>query len=75
MTIVQVSYTVPVEVVVDTDTGEVKSVVVIEESIEIDHRDGTVHTDGYAELTDPLVRARAVEIAENSEWPAWEHGW
>jgi hypothetical protein len=75
----QVSYMVPVEVVVDLDSGEVDQVVVIDEMIVLDRDDAAkdgkaIHAEGYTELADPVARKRALEIAENEEWPAWEHG-
>lgn len=71
---VQVSYSVPVEVVVDLDTGEVRRVVVIDEEIALDKTAG-VNTREYAPVEDEKVAARAIEIAENAVWPVWENGW
>ena len=70
----QVSYTAPIEVVIDTDTGTVERVVVIDEGIQLDAGDN-VHGDGYTPLADETVRARARAIAESAPWPAWQHGW
>jgi hypothetical protein len=72
--IAQVSYIVPVEVVVDTDTGTVQRVVVIDEGIQLD-ADDNVHGEGYTPLADAAARARAREIADTAEWPGWQHGW
>ena len=71
---VQVAYSVPVEVVVDLDTGEVRRVVVIDEEIALDRQIG-VNTREYMPVKDKKVVAQAIGIAENSEWPAWENGW
>jgi hypothetical protein len=72
--IAQVSYTAPIEVVVDTDTGAVQRVVIIDEGIQIDTGDN-VHGEGYSPLEDPAARDRARQIAETAEWPGWQHGW
>ncbi len=75
---IQIPYTVPVEVVVDVDTGEVLRVVVIDEEIALEAAaDGTVtvHDDSYQPVEDKAAAQAAVEIAESADWPAWDHGW
>ena len=72
--IAQVSYTAPIEVVVDTDTGTVQRVVVIDEGIQLDAGDN-VHGEGYTPLEDESARDRARHIADTAAWPAWQHGW
>lgn len=77
---VQVAFTVPVEAVVDLATGEVTRVVEIGEGIAmVQESDGLpeVHIhEGFVPVTNPRVRERAGEIADDGpDWPAWEHGW
>lgn len=73
---VQVAYTVPVEVVVDLDTGEVSRVVVIDEEVALDSSPrGGVNTREYLPVEDKKIVAQAIGIAENAMWPAWENGW
>lgn len=69
---VQVSYRVPVEVVVNMVTGEVERVVVLDEATS-----PTVVNDAetFEPVTDEALVGRAYQIAEASVWPAWEFGW
>jgi len=55
-----VIYSVPVEVEVNTETGEVESVVVLDDESSFDGR--------WASSPE------AVKIAESAEWPSWEFG-
>jgi hypothetical protein len=76
----QISYIAPIEVVVDTETGEIDRVVVIDESIALDRDDcapdrKAIHGEGYTPLEDQATRDRALLMAETAEWPAWHHGW
>lgn len=58
---IDVYYTVPVCVTVDTDSGEVTRVVVDDEAVVL--------------LPDQQnCGPRAIEIAEAVSWPAWEFG-
>ena len=59
---VELTYSAPVFVTVDIDTGEVLSVTVGDEMLTIDED----------KLT-PDQRS-AYEIAEKEMWPVWEHG-
>ncbi len=71
---VQVQYDVPVSAVVDTETGEVKDVIVWCEAVE--PRDGDFAVVG-ADTQMPVgarPRERALEIAESVIWPPWEIG-
>lgn len=74
----QVAYTAPVEVVVDTDTGTVTRVVIVDEQVTPALERGMfadVHDrDDYAVVEDEALADRAREIAANADWPAWEHG-
>jgi hypothetical protein len=71
---VNISYTCPVQVIVDLDTGEIDRVIVIDEGI-------TAEPDGFAEDADEYKpvgghqKARAFAIAEAAEWPSWDLGW
>lgn len=83
--LVQVSFTVPVEVVVNLREGTVDRVVLIDEGVAVDYDENerpTVTVKGYTPLPDDLpgkaeLIQRAVEIAdgEDVEWPAWDRGW
>ena len=80
---VDIEYRVPVMVTVDTETGEVERVRVYDETIAGPH-------DAYNEAGESLVgttepgrdalgnalshAAKARDIAESEEWPAWEIG-
>lgn len=70
-----IPYTVPVQVIVDLDTGTVDRVVVIDESIAKDRSpDGFVEEfDGKGAYKTTDVD-RAFEIAESKDWPRWEFG-
>lgn len=70
----QVWYTVPVAVHVDTDTGEVLRVVVIDESLTIDESRGVTLPD-YSRPASVANAAIATGIAERAPWPAWEFGY
>ena len=70
----QVWYTVPVAVHVDTDTGEVLRVVVIDESLTIDESQGVTLRD-YSRPASVANAAIATGIAERAPWPVWEFGY
>jgi len=80
---VHVNYHVPVVAVVDTDTGEVTQVVVIDEAIELDAgrpvtAERTVRPGvGLLRFKDVVgaARDRAIEAAESGAWPGWQFGW
>lgn len=70
-------YKVDVDVEVDTETGEVTRVRVIDESISWDD-DGTIYTADWLPIavTDPSdndLLAKAQQISEEAEWPEWSH--
>ena len=76
---VQIAYTVPVAVVVDNEMGEVVKVIVWDEEVQFDRddcaRDGySITTDTMDEITDQDVRDKALAIATNCMWPAWQFG-
>jgi len=59
----QIAGTVPISVTVDLETGQVTEVRVIDEEVTLDPA-----PDGDRDY------ARAVEAAEDADWPAWEFG-
>jgi hypothetical protein len=63
---VQLSYSVPVLVTVDTEAQEVTRVEVLDESVQLSR----VYDDAAEELT--KKEREALDIAETSDWPAWE---
>jgi hypothetical protein len=78
----RVSFTVPVEVIVDTHTGEVERVVVVDDALgPVREADGTPQMHKLAPdqdpqpVTEPALRQRAQEILADAFWPAWEFGW
>jgi hypothetical protein len=69
-----VEYDVPVTALVDTDTGQVESVVVWCEGIEQrDSEYSIVSADNEMPVGDPH-RERAQEIVDSVVWPAWDLG-
>jgi hypothetical protein len=75
MSSISIGYTVPVQVVVDTDTGKVHRVVVIDEEIAFDPNGFTEDRDIYLKPVPQELIDKAHEIAEQNEWPAWDVGW
>jgi hypothetical protein len=75
-----VTYMAPVQTAVNTATGKVEWVNVVDESTQLNH--GTEHPDGRMivsqasgqEVADQTTRELALEIAETMPWPAWEIG-
>lgn len=77
MSIFHLPYRVSVDVEVDTDTGEVTRVRVIDESIAWDD-DGAIYTADWLPIAvvDPSendLLAKAQQISEEAEWPEWGH--
>ncbi len=71
---VQVWYDVPVACHVDTETGQVTRVVVVDELIALDPRNGVTLRD-FSGPAPSELHGPAVEAAETRDWPAWEHGY
>jgi hypothetical protein len=74
--LISISYTVPVQVIVDTTTSTVRRVVVIDEAIS-QYRSGH-HADHDANTSlaaDAAQVTGAYVIAEAEEWPSWDIGW
>ena len=76
---ISISYSVPVQVIVDLDTGTVDRVVVIDEDITADRNGFAENADTYTPATPEQITA-AYDIAEGVdtgavEWPAWDMGW
>lgn len=62
MATVRLKYSVPVVALVDTESGEVLRVVVLDDEIQPD-----------MDLSD-LEAAAAVRLADEADWPSWEFG-
>ncbi len=75
MSSISIGYTVPVQVVVDTDTGKVHRVVVIPEDMTFDEAGFTEDRDNHLNPVPQQLIDKAHEIAEENEWPGWEFGW
>lgn len=76
--ICNVEYAAPILAQVDTETGEVKRVVVMDELVRLVRNDEgfpVVEQQGAIPLHDNETAARAATIAETGDWPAWEFGW
>lgn len=74
MGVVSVPYTVPVQVLVDTESREVVRVVVIDENVKHDPEGYWEDGEDYSSITDQGLKDSAAEIAEEADWPTWEHG-
>ena len=73
---VQVAYTAPIEVTVDVSDGTVERVVVIDEWVALDRREGARRETDLAPIPKEVAEM-AIEIAERADdpgWPAWEFG-
>jgi len=69
--IVYVTYRVPVEVELETDTGEVMDVHIVDERLE-----GPLGVFDYElQPIEGLRRKRALELVEAAEWPGWTFGY
>lgn len=69
--VVYVTYRVPVEVELETDTGEIIDVHIVDEKLE-----GPLGAFDY-ELQ-PIkgrLKKRALELVEVAEWPGWSFGY
>jgi hypothetical protein len=69
--VVYVTYRVPVEVELETDTGEIIDVHIVDEKLE-----GPLGVFDY-ELQ-PIkgrLKKRALELVETAEWPGWTFGY
>jgi hypothetical protein len=82
--IVQIAYRAPVIAVVDTASGTVSRVVVIDEAASLDPDEHAIQPWDNAREVNALdddrkaaIIKRAEEIAEDSDasWPAWQVGW
>jgi hypothetical protein len=78
----QVWYSVPVAAHVNTETGKVERVVVIDEEITLGNPDTTPGKGWDVTLIDysgpaptGVDAALAVRIAEHEAWPVWENGY
>jgi hypothetical protein len=66
---------VPVAVIVDTDTGEVSRVVVIDEAFRVD-AESPPTDDGNVQPVAAVDAAAALAVVngDEAEWPTWEFG-
>lgn len=78
MSTLSISYTVPVQVIVNLETGRVTRVVVLDELVEPDESS----KGGFYEVVDDQNRVprqaeidKAYRLAEDADWPAWDFGW
>jgi|GEM_PF-1877943 len=71
---VAVAYSVPVEVIVDLQEGEVQRAVVIHEGIALDQEEGARQENSLHPIPSAVAKC-AIEIAETRDWPVWEHGY
>jgi len=68
---VTVNYLHPLEVIVDTDTGEIERVVSAGSNIDL-HDELPVTLTGTWTAADDKTAAEAIDIAECVEWPGWD---
>lgn len=82
MPLVQVAYNIPVEVIVNTETGRVERVVEIDEEVKLSEPVEVHLAKDFTLVEDPELIALALEIAAGEEphasategWPAWDRG-
>ena len=72
--ILAVRYHVPMYAEVDTEAGTVTRVIVEDEHTSPPDVAGGAFDPETGEIADQETTARAVRIAEEQEWPAWEFG-
>lgn len=75
---INLSYSVPVQVIVNLDDKTVERVVVIDESITQDPGGYCADADTYEAINNPNDERveRAYKIAEDgAPWPSWDFGW
>lgn len=70
---VQVAYTVGVEAIVDLRTRRVRRVVIADETVRLNHKEGARQEGTLAPLPERIA-ATATQIAESTKWPGWEVG-
>lgn len=70
---IMLEYAMPVTVTVNLSTREVEQVLMLDQVLQVTDRcyDATGEPLGKVE---PTVIERAVEIAEQADWPFWEWG-
>lgn len=72
---ISLAYTVPVDVLIDTETREVQKVIVVVEALRQDRASNAVDIDDDTTPTAVQTDA-AYAIAEaDTEWPSWKLGW
>ena len=69
--VVYVTYRVPVEVELETDTGEIIDVHIVDEKLE-----GPLGVFDYElQPIQGRLKKRALELVEVAEWPGWTFGY
>ena len=69
--VVYVTYRVPVEVELETDTGEIIDVHIVDEKLE-----GPLGVFDYElQPVQGRLKKRALELVEVAEWPGWTFGY
>lgn len=73
MTITHVNTSVPLVIEVDTDTGEVLKVVVLDES-DLVYEDVTL--DDGTTIASPEEKVATLDVLSgDAEWPSWQFSW
>jgi uncharacterized protein YukJ len=74
--LISISYKVPVQVIVDPDSRQVHRVVVIDEEVSQERGESAFYEDFDTSkpITDLALIDTAYQVAEEAEWPGWEHG-
>lgn len=77
MSVFHLPYKVTVDVEVDTDAGRVTRVRIIDESVQWDDEGEILTADWLpikvAATSENIILEKAQRIAEETEWPAWDH--
>ena len=69
--VVYVTYRVPVEVELETDTGEIMDVHIVDEKLE-----GPLDVFNYKLLPiNGRLKEQVLELVEVAEWPGWTFGY
>ena len=74
MALVDVPYTVTVIARVDTENKTIARVT-IEEDVTLDVPDNVSLRDSAGYEVGEAEQDLAIQIAEDTDWPVWDHGW
>lgn len=76
MSTVIIEGTIPVYAIVDLEAKEVIQVVAEDSEFEYSTPEVNIFTEDWKEIpTDDPRHQEAFDIAEDTEWPAWDWGW